>query len=285
MNTPSIFQAIYENVFCKIYNNTCYVFLCGGAQKDNMRDKTRRTLEKSNIQILYPEDLFIEMLNQNKNSDLLEYENLLADNADAVCVICESMGSAVELGAFVQNDALREKLIVAVNQKYSRAKSFIMLGPVKNLKKQYPNHVLIYQIDKVDKFGKELAKQCKGFRTNSRIHSFEKLSAFIAFIPIILFFFDVISRKELYSSMKSFLKENGMLPENYNDLFNAAIKYLLKNNILVTDLQQRDYEAALSLSIKGYNDTNYRLGKSVAANKTVLHDKIRCDILKEHLNN
>ena len=40
------------------------------------------------------------------------------------------MGSAVELGAFIQNEKLEQKLIVCVNQKYARDKSFIMMGPV-----------------------------------------------------------------------------------------------------------------------------------------------------------
>ncbi len=77
----------------------------------------------------------MDMLNRDKKTDLLEYENLLADNSDMVCIICESMGSAVELGAFVGNRKLEQKLIVCINQKFARDKSFIMMGPVKHIKK------------------------------------------------------------------------------------------------------------------------------------------------------
>ena len=61
------------------------------------------------------------MLNRNKKADLLEYENFLAENADIICVICESMGSAVELGAFVQNPKIRDKMVVVINTLLARS--------------------------------------------------------------------------------------------------------------------------------------------------------------------
>ena len=136
MELLNIYEKIYKDVFCKTFSRFFFVFLCGGADKNNIRNRVRTYLEKERFQVLYPEDLFMDMLNRDKNSDLLEYENLLADSADVVCIICESMGSAVELGAFVQSEKFEQKLIVCMNQKYARDKSFIMMGPVKHLEKK-----------------------------------------------------------------------------------------------------------------------------------------------------
>ena len=114
MNLLSIYERIFNDVFCKTFSRYFFVFLCGGADKKNIRNKIRSLLEAKELQVLYPEDLFMDMLNRDKKTDLLEYENLLADNSDVVCIICESMGSAVELGAFIQNSKLEQKMIVAV---------------------------------------------------------------------------------------------------------------------------------------------------------------------------
>ena len=87
----------------------------------------------------------MDMLNRDKNSDLLEYENLLADSADVVCIICESMGSAVELGAFVQSEKFEQKLIVCMNQKYARDKAFYYDGASQASGKKNKEAVIRYK--------------------------------------------------------------------------------------------------------------------------------------------
>lgn len=288
MDTLSIYKSIYNDVFCKTFNQTCYVFLCGGANKDNIRNRTRVILERKQLQILYPEDLFMEMLNRNKKSDLLEYENFLAENADIICVICESMGSAVELGAFVQNERIREKMVVVINQKYSRDKSFIMMGPVKHIQKEHPERIVLYKQDDLESLGKALVR-C--FRKIHKItyfnkeHSFAKLSAYIAFVPMIVYFYKEIARKQLFHELKVFLKDINGLPPQYNELFNVSIKYLLKTGVLVTDYGDGRNDTVISLSDKGYTEIHKVLSQSIAVEKTILHDRIRCAILEEQLNN
>ena len=287
MDDISTYNSIYENVFCKTFNQSCYIFLCGGADKNNIRNSVKNLLSKKQFQILYPEDLFMEMLNRDKRSDLLEYENFLADNADVICIICESMGSAVELGAFVQNENIRKKLVVAINQKYSRDKSFIMMGPVKHLCKNHPDHLVTYKPDHQEELVESL---CKLFRKLHKRHhgnknnNFSELSAYIAFIPIIVYFYKTVGRKQLHKNLKAFLNHKGMQTNKYNELFNVAIKYLLKTNVLVTRFDQNKSESIISLSGKGYQKIQLTLNNSVATEKTLLHDRIRCDILKEQLN-
>ena len=249
----------------------------------------RSLLEANGLQILYPEDLFMDMLNRDKKADLLEYENLLADNSDIVCIICESMGSAVELGAFIQNSNLEQKLIVCINQKFARDKSFIMLGPVKHLKKISKTSVMLYKSDKPELLGIKLIKKFRRLQhisqKGNKMQSFNNLSAYIALIPMIVYFYMTVKRQELHKTLKDLLIKQNTLPINYNQLFNASIKYLIKSGSLITRFDNFENDEILSLSKKGYTDIYNLLKLSWASDKTILQDKIRCAILKEQLNN
>ena len=161
MDYLQFIERIYDDLYKSIYEDTCYVFLCGGAGKNCIRDKVRKHLEEKQIQVLYPEDLFIEILNRNKNTDLLQYENLLAESADIIFIVCESIGSSAELGAFVQNDIMRNKLLVGINKKYSRDKSFIMDGPVKKIKNNASEKVMIYNVNDLSEFYDNLDRYFK----------------------------------------------------------------------------------------------------------------------------
>lgn len=280
---------IFNDVFCKTFSQSFFIFLCGGADRQHIRNKIRSLLEANGLQILYPEDLFMDMLNRDKKADLLEYENLLADNSDMVCIICESMGSAVELGAFIQNNKLEQKLIVCINQKFARDKSFIMMGPVKHLKKINKTSVLLYKEDKPELLGAELIKKFHRLQRLSqkgnKLQSFNNLSAYIALIPMIVYFFVTVKRRELHKTLKDLLLKQNSLPLNYNQLFNAAIKYLVKSGEIITKFDNFENDEILSLSQKGYTETYNLLKLSWAENKTILQDRIRCAILKEQLNN
>ncbi len=289
MNNLHIYKMIFKDVFCKTFTQSFFIFLCGGAEKRHIRNKIRIHLETNGLQVLYPEDLFMDMLNRDKKADLLEYENLLASNSDIVCIICESMGSAVELGAFIQNEKLEQKLIVCVNQKYARDKSFIMMGPVKHLQKNHKSSVLVYKENTPELLGDELSDKFRRLqrlsKKGNKSLSFNNLSAYIAFIPIIAYFYKAVKRKELYKSLKELLIEQNTLPSNYNQLFNASVKYLIKSGKIVTKFDDFKNDETLSLSTKGYMETLNLLKLSWASNKTMLQDKIRCAILKEQLNN
>lgn len=289
MNTLNIYEMIYNDVFCKTFSQSFFIFLCGGADKKHIRNKIRTLLEANKLQVLYPEDLFMDMLNRDKKADLLEYENLLADNSDMVCIICESMGSAVELGAFIQNNKLEQKLTVCINQKFARDKSFIMMGPVKHLKKINKTSVMLYKEDKPELLGTELTKKFHRLQRLSqkgnKQQSFNNLSAYIALIPMIVYFFMTVKRQELHKTLKDLLLKQNSLPLNYNQLFNASIKYLVKSGSLITKFENFQNDEFLSLSKKGYTEIYNLLKLSWAANKTILQDRIRCAILKEQLNN
>ena len=287
MEYQKYISQIYEEVFCKTYSESYYVFLCGGAGKEHIRDKVRFELEKRGYQILYPEDLFVDIINNDKRADLLDYENLLADNADIVCVICESPGSFAELGAFVQNEIINKRMVAAINHRYKRDKSFIMLGPIRHLKKINGNCVLEFNED-IECFCDELGKSFNQIKRKwPRIHnnaSFDKLSTYIAFIPITLYFFQEIERPILYKEIKEFLRLREILPSKYNDLFNASIKYLIKTRKIVSVVGSDNRLEKFKLASDGLKDTRNVLSKSISGYRNMLHDKIRCGIMKEQFN-
>jgi len=294
-------KAIYKDVFCNTFNQSCYVFLCGGGEKEHIRNKVNALLKKEQFQILYPEELFMEMLNRDKKSDLLEYENLLADNSDIICIICESIGSAVELGAFIQNENIKKKMVVAVNQKYARDKSFVMMGPVKNLKKTNEESIVFFKKDDLSELCRSLSKVFRKLHKKSvsnKNQSFDNLSAYIAFIPMVVYFYQTISRRTLHKNLKIFLKEREQdcFPARYNELFNASIKYLIKSGTLITEFSIEEKDETLSLSLKGYEETLGQIKRSSTSNRipSIFNirkkrrlsatNRIRCAILKEQLN-
>ena len=143
----TICMEIYENIFSNIQQGNIDVFLCGGAsgsETQSYRDKIRDILkDNKSISILYPEDLFTEMLNKKKY-DLLTLEKFLANNSDLIVIVCESPGSFAELGAFVNNEMTLKKVVVLLHINFKNTKSFIRQGPVEYVKKKNSNNVIFY---------------------------------------------------------------------------------------------------------------------------------------------
>lgn len=296
MNNIKIIDKIYNNIFIKLYLDTCCVFLCGGIGKECIRDKTRLHLEKNDIQVLYPEDLFIEMFNKNKKKSLLDYENFLGKSSDYILIICESFGSAAELGAFVQNAEIKDKVLIAINKKYIRNNSFIMDGPVKSIKNKDPKRIFEYDIRNLENFYNNIDK-CFIKRKSSQLWKqfyktepdFKLLPTYISLIPLIVYFYRTINRQTLFVSLKKWLIKVDKCPDDYNEIFNAAIKYLLKLGIItmsgVVDVDKELNEQVLQLSVKGLNRTINNLNTSNISYKMMLQDEIRYDILKEQFYN
>ena len=130
--------------------NEISIFLCGGSGKEEEKfrrkagDKICATSKRSpyKYSVYYPEDMFIELILGYQKQDLLTLENLLADSASAVVILLQSPGTFTELGAFTNYKKLSNKLIVIIDPKYTRKKSFINLGPVRFLKTKTKSKVL-----------------------------------------------------------------------------------------------------------------------------------------------
>lgn len=134
-----ISKKIRDDIYKPAFTFKTTIFLCGADinKKDKIRHQIAQALKwEFWFDIIYPEDIFDELLYSSKTKDLLSLEGLLADSVDAVVLIPESPGSFAELGAFANDEKLRKKLICIVDKKYQKDKSFINQGPLKLVKKE-----------------------------------------------------------------------------------------------------------------------------------------------------
>lgn len=153
---------IREDIFKPANNFKTTIFLCGGAlsEKDNMRHKVSKELSnywyRHNFNLIYPEDIFDELLSSSKYGDLLSLEALLAESVDVIVLIPESPGSFAELGAFAHDERLRSKMICFVDDKYKKDKSFINQGPIKLVRNMHEGRIVYFNSEKPDNGIKKL---------------------------------------------------------------------------------------------------------------------------------
>ncbi len=165
---------IREDVYKPANTFKTTIFLCGAdiSQKDKIRYKIAEELKQSwptsfYYDIIYPEDIFDELLFSSKKSDLLSLEGLLADSVDAIVIIPESPGSFAELGAFANDEKLRKKLICLVDIKYKKDKSFINQGPLKLVKKENPHGLIFIDPNNIEEEINKLTSSLRKMKGNS----------------------------------------------------------------------------------------------------------------------
>jgi hypothetical protein len=133
-------KAIHDEVYKTFFDFKTAVFLCGAGVKSDK--SVRAEIDKLlrdwrffyRYDIVYPEEIFDELLFGQNHQDLLTLESILADSVDAIVLVIESYGAVAELGAFASSDRLRGKLVCVVDGKHKKAKSFINYGPLRLLK-------------------------------------------------------------------------------------------------------------------------------------------------------
>lgn len=139
--------------FSLIFKNPI-IFLCGG-DITSIEDKGAKyysslrsylidyaKLVKKEIEIRTAED-FKDYLVAYDN--LLEFESDIASISDLVVIILESPGALIELGIFIENKNIRNKLVAIQHYDFASEQSFINLGPLKSLKKSSESAVLGYK--------------------------------------------------------------------------------------------------------------------------------------------
>ncbi len=231
-----ILNKIYSEIFTKIGRNTLDVFLCGGAStKGNIssRDVIRKKLENNKyIRILYPEDLFIDMMNRQPSYNLLQLEKLLADNVDYICIVCESVGSYVELGAFASIEEIVGKVIALVKTKYKNDDSFIMLGPIKYIIQNDSKHVIYYN-KSIDEAINTLEKNLKSYLRNKKRKQYEinNIVGLHYYMMFIILFYDEINVEQFLYMIKKFIN-NDVKKVDFKTLYSPAVKLLYKERLM-----------------------------------------------------
>ena len=136
---------IRDRIFVPSFDRMRTVFLCGADLGDSKtgRHKLAKLFEEyPRYKLLYPEDIFDDLMAGQGQQSLLVLENILADSVDSIVLLPESPGSFAELGAFASNSRLANKLICVGQKKYAKKKSFINYGPVRLIKASDTGKVL-----------------------------------------------------------------------------------------------------------------------------------------------
>jgi hypothetical protein len=283
-------------IFENLAENMTNIFLCGGAsdkKKISFRDKLNEYLaykKNSNVRVFYPEDLFISLMNTDKKQNMLDLENFLVHNSDVVCIIAESVGSFVELGAFVNNEVTKEKVVALVERKYQRTKSFLMLGPIDMLQKYNKDSVIFYKVDEVEKIGDELLKLLRRRHQKLWFNGL-KLDTIVGmsyYILLILYFYERVDFNTLKKYVEFALNSSSIkLEYSVEILLKASLKLLFKEKQIIKNANH-----TYSLSIKGIEDIRNLLGiellNDLRSKKrlrihtdTRLYDELKFDIMRD----
>lgn len=155
-----IVDVIKDKIFVPLTAKKTTIFLCGGSvEEDNGRSKMASIFNRhSKYELLYPEDIFDDLLAGPGQHSLLHLENILADCVDAIVLFPESPGSYAEIGAFSNNPKLAAKLVVISDKNYKKKKSFLNYGPYRLVKASKTGkviHVNLKDLDD-DTLGKKL---------------------------------------------------------------------------------------------------------------------------------
>ncbi|MBP5078524.1 hypothetical protein HUS84_32145 [Pseudomonas chlororaphis] len=142
----------------RIVHEQPILFLCGGkvdvklAEPESVRgalvehlNKTRCDLAES---ITLAEE-FKDWIHDSIYRDLLVFESDIAHISSLIVIVLESAGALTELGLFLRNRALRNKILVFVNEKHYEEESFIKLGPLRHLQDIKESSVCAYPWEKI----------------------------------------------------------------------------------------------------------------------------------------
>lgn len=322
--TDNIFKEIFSKIYSKLECNIIYVFLCGGKCEENSKEirndiKTLlKDLSHNKIEVLYPEELFF---NKDRNldeffkkRDLLELETILAQNSNIVCIICESYGSATELGAFtnykeIQKNTLLDKLVAVIYEQFENDQSFINLGPIKRIKSKDKNKFKVYKtkkflrkkrllevkkaltLDLIKEF-KRICRKNNSVSDSNRIFLKEdnKLNNFIGLsylILLLVFFYEKIDNTLITQILKKELSELKIIDLNnkddiskFDDYFKMSKRFLFE----IKEFLLKNKDDSWVLSSKGFTFIKNDILNILKINKRDI-DYIRIKILGQQLYN
>ena len=234
-------------------SNELYIFLCGG--NSSGETKLRRQLGKEIGQIsskytyfvYYPEDMFVELILGHQKEDLLSLENLLAESVHCVTILVQSPGTFTELGAFTNYEELQNKLLIVIDPKYSRSKSFISRGPVRYLQKRTNSQVIYSKLDSgnIPVLTRQITEATRNIAKNSH-PTFDLSNAIAAYrlVLALIYVFDPIGK----NSILEILTSMGANRQSINIIAETAI------NSLINEKKVTFSSGNLSITDKGVNE-------------------------------
>jgi len=276
-----IAQTINKHIYPALIGWQLNVFLIGSAQDvpNSLRDYLRKKLLEvwyyPKLEIFYPEELFDELFQGRNEIDLLHLENLLALSVHAIVIVLESAGSIAELGAFANHEALKNRLVVVVDQKYKKKKSFIMLGPVKMLRKKTDSNVIYCDFENIseDSLNKLREKVNGSIRKIAKQvtpdNSIKNLIYAQFFLLAAVYVMQPITKANIIQMIRSISKE---AEDTVMAIVNSSLNILLRNKELLLRSGQYELSKEGLRRIQGILKYKQRL-------TNVMLDKLRVTVL------
>jgi len=234
----NILERVYKHIFVNFSSKHVDIFLCGGElEKKSFRKNLKTEFENYNhIKVFYPEIVFAEYFNLNKSADYLELENILGEQVDFICIVCESWGAVTELGAFANKDKLKNKVIALNHIKHQNSNSFISLGPIKFLKKNNSDSVFYYEDNNEKELCKSLNSKFKKYiKEHDTFRDIDKITGMFYFVSLILYFFKKLDKALLNNYIKYVIFD--LLEKDrafkFEAIFSATKKLLFNESFII----------------------------------------------------
>jgi hypothetical protein len=269
----TVAQIIRDNIFVPTYSRKSTVFLCGASITDKSTGRYKMAeLLKNNAryELLFPEDLFDDLMAGQGQHSLLSLENILADSVDSIILFPESPGSFAELGAFANSKKLANKLICVGQKKYEKKKSFINYGPIRLIKASKTGRVfnIVYndldlEIEK-NSFYKIINNAVtKIKKTNPTKKDIANILETENFVLPCIYLIDQITTLELYKLVEYATGQNKQIAEIATK--SSISKLIKKHHITKTNT--------------GYTITKQGVNRTKSSLKTVNLDDVRIEII------
>lgn len=117
-----------------------FVFLCGARLDggESLRARLYGYMRKNwrSRQFTFLAEDYNESDMQENHGNLLKMETALANLADCIVVITESVSAVAELGAFAQYEELAKRMLVVNDRKYRDERSFLNRGPISHIEQK-----------------------------------------------------------------------------------------------------------------------------------------------------
>ncbi|MBO0320745.1 retron St85 family effector protein [Muricauda sp. CAU 1633] len=249
----SIVKKIYSQLYKKDIDFTLNIFLCGAdtGRTDSFRHLLNIEFQKyAKFNVVYPEFIFATLLNQ-KESNLLELEDELANYVDLIIIPLEGHGTLAEIGAFAVNKKLLPKIIAINDSRYKNTKSFINLGPIDLIKKTSTNNLFYYtkgkEIDILEDIVDSISSKRIPKKDSYDLMNIFNLSRYLFYLIAI---YQPLTKREMFESLNELTEEikNAKIKLKYID---ASIQILVQKNRIEKDIDS-NFKEIYSLSGGGH---------------------------------
>lgn len=171
-----------------------------------------------------PED-YKEWNNFEGYPNLIEFERDAGCLSSSILLFSESEGAIAELGSFVMDETLRERLLIVISEQHYQEISYISLGPIKLIQNLHPeDSIFVSKSIKPKEFEAELEALCAVLE--NKFSSLPKTQNFnhkntrdqLLLVADLVELFGTLTRKEL----KDLIEHVGitLLPSRFNQIVN-----------------------------------------------------------------